>query len=493
MASPATPWKKDGPRISPSTRNNKDKPMPIVNRVSDLHADIAAWRQDIHAHPELLYDVFRTASVVEEKLRAFGCDEVVTGLGDTGVVGVIHGRLPATGAMQVIGLRADMDALPIEEDTGLPYQSTIPGKMHACGHDGHTAMLLGAARYLAETRNFAGTAIVIFQPAEEGGNGAERMIRHGLIERFGIQQVYGMHNRPGLPLGQFSIRTGPSMASTDRINIEIEGKGGHAARPHAAIDSLLVGTQLVGQLQSIVSRSVDPLESAVVSICEFHAGNAHNVIPQKVQLSGTVRTLKAEIRDLVEKRDARGGRWRREDDRRADRAQVSARGRPVLVNHDAQVDIAARVAAEIVGEQNVLVGVPPVMGGEDFAFMLQERPRRLHQCRQRRQRATASPGLQFQRRSLRVPAPRTGSSWWKARWRREGLEHGETCLAQSNPVILRCAAAGYAGCAFLLKDASQVNPTCDALARPSKGDGPGRASFEARPATQLRRKARTSG
>ncbi len=347
--------------------------MPIVNRVSDLHADIAAWRQDIHAHPELLYDVFRTASVVEEKLRAFGCDEVVTGLGDTGVVGVIHGRLPATGAMQVIGLRADMDALPIEEDTGLPYQSTIPGKMHACGHDGHTAMLLGAARYLAETRNFAGTAIVIFQPAEEGGNGAERMIRHGLIERFGIQQVYGMHNRPGLPLGQFSIRTGPSMASTDRINIEIEGKGGHAARPHAAIDSLLVGTQLVGQLQSIVSRSVDPLESAVVSICEFHAGNAHNVIPQKVQLSGTVRTLKAEIRDLVEKRmhEVVDGVAKMTGARIELRYQ---RETPVLVNHDAQVDIAARVAAEIVGEQNVLVGVPPVMGGEDFAFMLQERP-----------------------------------------------------------------------------------------------------------------------
>ena len=265
--------------------------MPIVNRVSDLHADIAAWRQDIHAHPELLYDVFRTSSVVADKLRAFGCDEVVTGLGDTGVVGVIRGRTPAKGEMRVIGLRADMDALPIEEDTGLPYQSTIAGKMHACGHDGHTAMLLGAARYLAETRNFAGTAIVIFQPAEEGGNGAEKMIKDGLIDRFGIEQVYGMHNRPGLPLGQFSIRTGPSMASTDRIIIEIEGKGGHAARPHNAIDSLLVGTQLVGQLQSIVSRSIDPLESAVVSICEFHAGNAHNVIPQKVKLSGTVRTL----------------------------------------------------------------------------------------------------------------------------------------------------------------------------------------------------------
>src|SRR6202034_745106 len=210
--------------------------MPIVNRVADLHAEITAWRRDIHANPELLYDVHRTAASVADKLKSFGCDEVVTGIGRTGVVGVIRGR---TAGSKAVGLRADMDALPIEEATGLPYKSTVPGKMHACGHDGHTAMLLGAAKYLAETRNFAGTAVVIFQPAEEGGAGAAAMIKDGLISRFGIEEVYGMHNYPGIPLGQFAIRTGPMMAAADHIEIELEGKGGHAARPHLAVDTIL--------------------------------------------------------------------------------------------------------------------------------------------------------------------------------------------------------------------------------------------------------------
>src|SRR3979490_3041273 len=200
--------------------------MPIVNRIAHLHGEITAWRHDIHAHPELLYDVHRTAASVAEKLKAFGCDEVVSGLGRTGVVGVIRGnRGEASG--KVIGLRADMDALPIEEATGLPYKSTVPGKMHACGHDGHTAMLLGAAKYLAETRNFDGTAVVIFQPAEEGGAGRKAMLKDGLMERFAIEEVYGMHNFPGLPTGEFSIRPGPMMAAADRLTIEIEGKGGH--------------------------------------------------------------------------------------------------------------------------------------------------------------------------------------------------------------------------------------------------------------------------
>ena len=244
--------------------------MPIVNRVADLHAEITAWRRDIHAHPELLYDVHRTAASVAEKLKAFGCDEVVTGVGRTGVVGVIHGR--KTGAKKSVGLRADMDALPIEEATDLPYKSTVPGKMHACGHDGHTAMLLGAAKYLAETRNFAGTAVVIFQPAEEGGAGARAMLRDGLLDRFGIEEVFGMHNYPGMPVGQFGIRSGPMMASTDTIAIDIEGVGGHAAWPHIGIDTILVGAQIVNQLQSIVSRNVDPLEAAVISICVFQGG-----------------------------------------------------------------------------------------------------------------------------------------------------------------------------------------------------------------------------
>ncbi|HTO67145.1 MAG TPA: amidohydrolase, partial [Bradyrhizobium sp.] len=238
--------------------------MPIVNRVADLHSDIQAWRRDIHQYPELLYDTLRTSSFVADRLREFGCDEVATGLGKTGVVGVIKGKKPAGhGDIKVIGLRADMDALPIEEATGLPYASKTPGLMHACGHDGHTAMLLGAARYLAETRNFSGDAVVIFQPAEEGGAGAKAMIDDGLMDRFGIDQVYGMHNGPGIPIGSFAIRPGPMMAATDSIDITIEGHGGHAARPHKCIDSVLVGAQIVNALQQVVARSLDPLDSAV--------------------------------------------------------------------------------------------------------------------------------------------------------------------------------------------------------------------------------------
>src|SRR5215210_8955468 len=219
--------------------------MPIVNRVADLQPDIQAWRRDIHQHPELLYDVHRTAAFVADRLREFGCDEVVTGIGKTGVVGVIRGRKAGNGDRKVIGLRADMDALPMDEQSDLPYKSTVPGKMHACGHDGHTAMLLGAAKYLAETRNFAGTAIVIFQPAEEGGGGGREMVKDGLMERFAVDEVYGMHNMPGIPVGHFAIRPGPMMAAADRFSLTIEGKGGHAARPHESVDPVLVGSQVV--------------------------------------------------------------------------------------------------------------------------------------------------------------------------------------------------------------------------------------------------------
>jgi amidohydrolase len=347
--------------------------MPIVNRVADLQPDIQAWRRDIHEHPELQYDVHRTAAFVADRLKEFGCDEVATGLGRTGVVGVIKGRKPpGSGDIRVIGLRADMDALPIEEATGLPHASKTPGKMHACGHDGHTAMLLGAARYLAETRNFAGDAVVIFQPAEEGGAGAAAMIKDGLFDRFPVDQVYGMHNGPGIPIGSFAIRPGPIMASTDAVNIHIEGRGGHAARPHISIDSVLVGAQLITALQSIVSRSVDPLESAVISICEFHAGNARNVIPQTAELKGTVRALTAEVRALVEKRvrDVVDGVARMTG------ARIDLnfeRGYPVVVNHAAQTDIAVEVARKVAGEGNVHE-MPPLMGGEDFAYMLERRP-----------------------------------------------------------------------------------------------------------------------
>ena len=346
--------------------------MPVINRVADLQPDIMAWRRHLHANPELMYDVHDTAAFVAERLREFGCDEVVTGLGRTGVVGVIKGGKPASGEVKVIGLRADMDALPIAEETNLPYASKTPGKMHACGHDGHTAMLLGAARYLAETRNFAGDAVMIFQPAEEGGAGADAMIRDGLMDRFGIDQVYGMHNGPGLPVGAFALRTGPIMAATDSIDIRIEGIGGHAARPHKCIDSVLVGAQLVAALQSIVSRSVDPLEAAVVSVCEFHAGNARNVIPQVADLKGTVRTLTPEVRDLVEKRirDVIAG-VAQQTGARID--LVYERGYPVVVNHPAETEVATRIAGEVAGAANVH-NVPPMMGAEDFAYMLEARP-----------------------------------------------------------------------------------------------------------------------
>ena len=346
--------------------------MPIVNRVADLQPDIQAWRRDIHQHPELLYDVHRTAAFVADRLREFGCDEVVTGIGKTGVVGVIKGKKPANGGLKVIGLRADMDALPIEEETNLPYASKTSGKMHACGHDGHTAMLLGAARYLAETRNFAGTAVVIFQPAEEGGAGAAAMIKDGLMDRFGIEQVYGMHNGPGIPIGQFAIRTGPIMAATDAVDIKIEGLGGHAARPHKCIDSVLVGAQVIAGLQSIVSRTVDPLESAVISICEFHAGNARNVIPQTAELRGTIRTLTEEVRSLVEQRVREVVKGVAQMTG-AKIDLVYERGYPVTVNHAAQTEVATRVAREVGGE-GAVGETPPMMGAEDFAYMLEARP-----------------------------------------------------------------------------------------------------------------------
>ncbi|MBM3529525.1 MAG: amidohydrolase [Alphaproteobacteria bacterium] len=345
--------------------------MPIVNRVADLHPEIAEWRRDIHRHPELMFDVDRTAGVVAEKLKAFGCDQVVAGIGRTGVVGVIKGKRGQ--ATRTIGLRADMDALPIKEETGAPYQSTVPGKMHACGHDGHTAMLLGAAKYLAETRNFSGTAVVIFQPAEEGGGGAREMVKEGLMDRFAIEEVYGMHNYPGFPVGDFAIRPGPMMAAADRIYIDLEGLGGHAARPHTCVDTVLVGAQLINQIQSIVARNVDPLESSVITITQFHAGTADNIIPQTAQLRGTARSLTPETRDLVEKRlrEVVEGTAKLYG---AKATLTYKRDYPVTRNHDKQTAFAASIAAEVVGKDRVDTAAPPVMGAEDFSFMLEARP-----------------------------------------------------------------------------------------------------------------------
>ncbi|MFZ3360848.1 MAG: M20 aminoacylase family protein [Xanthobacteraceae bacterium] len=344
--------------------------MPIVNRVADLHGEIKEWRRDFHAHPELRYDVHRTAASVADKLKSFGCDEVVPGIGRTGVVGVIRGRKPGN---KVVGMRADMDALPLEEETGLPYKSTVPGKMHACGHDGHTAMLLGAAKYLAETRNFAGTAVVIFQPAEEGGAGAAAMIKDGLISRFGIEEVYGMHNYPGLPVGTFAIRSGPIMAAADHIEIALEGKGGHAARPHLAVDTILVGAQIINQLQSIVARNVNPLESAVVSICMFQAGHTDNVIPQHAKLLGTARSLIPAVRELLRKRIAEVIEGTAQLYGATAKITYTT-GYPVVVNHARETAFAADIAGEIAGPERVDTAVPPLMGAEDFAYMLNERP-----------------------------------------------------------------------------------------------------------------------
>jgi hippurate hydrolase len=348
--------------------------MPVVNRLAALHHEIAAWRHDLHAHPELLYDVHRTAASVAEKLKAFGCDEVVTGLGRTGVVGVIRGnKSGGPGPAKVIGLRADMDALPIMEATDLPYKSTVPGKMHACGHDGHTAMLLGAARYLAETRNFAGNAVVIFQPAEEGGGGGREMVQDGLMDRFGIEQVYGMHNYPGLAVGQFAIRPGPLMAAADRLTIDIEGRGGHAARPHFSIDTVMVGAQIVSQIQSIVARNVDPLQAAVISICMFQAGSTDNVIPQTALLRGTARSLSPQVQDVLEKRlhEIVEGTARMHG---AKAKLTYKRDYPVTCNHERETAFAAAVASEVVGSERVDIDVAPVMGAEDFSFMLNARP-----------------------------------------------------------------------------------------------------------------------
>jgi amidohydrolase len=344
--------------------------MPIVDRIAAMQGEVAAWRRDIHAHPEILFDVHRTAASVADKLKAFGCDEVVTGIGKTGVVGVIRGR--GEGG-KVIGLRADMDALPMDEQTNLSYRSTNPGKMHACGHDGHTAMLLGAAKYLAETRNFTGTAVVIFQPAEEGGGGGREMVNDGMMDRFGIQEVYGMHNMPGLPLGQFAIRTGPLLAAADRIVIEIEGLGTHAAKPHQGIDPVLIGAQIVSQTQSIVSRSVDPIKSGLISICQFHAGSADNVIPQSATLRGTARSLLPEVRDTLENRL----REIVENTAKAYGAKATLtynRHYPVTSNHERQTEFAVAVAGDVVGREHVDANTPPLMGGEDFSFMLLARP-----------------------------------------------------------------------------------------------------------------------
>ena len=344
--------------------------MPIKNRFAEMHAEITGWRRHLHQYPELMFDVHETAKFVEDKLRSFGITDITTGIGRTGVVAVIEGR--NTGSGRTIGLRADMDALPITEATGLDYASKNPGKMHACGHDGHTAILLGAAQYLVETRNFDGRVVLILQPAEEGGGGGREMCRDGLMERWGIDEVYGLHNMPGAEVGSFHIRAGAMLAATDEFDITITGQGGHAAAPHEAIDPNLAAAHVIVALQSIASRNVDPLKQVVVSVCVLRSdSDAFNIIPHRVTLKGTVRTLDAGVRDLAEKRlgeivsltaQAHGCT--------ADIAYL--RGYPATVNHEDQTDYAADAAEAVT--PGVERNTPPIMAGEDFSFMLEERP-----------------------------------------------------------------------------------------------------------------------
>jgi hippurate hydrolase len=344
--------------------------MPVLNRAAELQAEVTDWRRRLHQEPELNFDVYKTADFVTAKLKQFGCDEVATGIGRTGVVGVIRGR---QGDGETIGLRADMDALPIREATGKPYASATPGVMHACGHDGHTAMLLGAAKYLAETRNFAGSVAVIFQPAEEGGGGGNEMVKDGMMERFGIDRVFGMHNMPGLPIGHFAIRPGPIMASTAEFTIKVKGKGGHAAMPHRTIDPIVIASHLVNAFQTIASRSADPIESVVVTVTKFHAGDAYNVIPEDAELAGTVRTLKKDVTALAERRM----RAICEGVAHAHGASVDLHFQanyPVTVNDPEQTEFAGDVAAIVAGNANVAREMPPLMGGEDFSYMLEARP-----------------------------------------------------------------------------------------------------------------------
>jgi hippurate hydrolase len=343
--------------------------MAIINRIGEFHQDMAEWRRDLHEHPELGFEEQRTSAIVAGKLKAFGFDEVHTGIAKTGVVGVLR----AGGGSSTIGLRADMDALPISEASGVAHASRTPGKMHACGHDGHTTMLLGAARYLAETRNFDGTVYLIFQPAEEMLGGGRVMLEEGLLDRFPMTRLFGLHNWPGMPVGTFSVRPGPMMAAADRFTLTLQGQGGHGAMPHITRDPLPAAAQIVLALQTIVARNVDPVKQAVVSVTQIHGGDAYNVIPQTALIAGTCRSFAPEVRDLIERRVGAiahgvGEALQIEVDVRYER------GYPPTVNSEVETDLAADVAAEVVGDDRVDRATPPVMGAEDFAYMLEQRP-----------------------------------------------------------------------------------------------------------------------
>ena len=344
--------------------------MTLSNSLQADHSDIAGWRQALHQIPELCYREVKTSAFVAEKLRELGVDEIHEGLGKTGLVAVIRGRRPSTKA---IGLRADMDGLPITELRELAYKSQHPGQMHACGHDGHTAMLLGAAKHLVETRNFAGSVYLIFQPAEEGGAGARAMMRAGLFERFPCDEVYGMHNLPGLPLGHFAIRPGGIMASPDSFDIKIKGHGGHAALPHQSQDPIYIASLMIQALQGLVSRELDPLQPAVLSLTQIQAGNSHNIIPDTAHVGGTLRTLDEEVRTGMEMRLTQVAQGLAQV--YGAQAEVRyTRTYPVTVNHARETTLAGDAAAAVVGEEQVDRACEPLMGGEDFAYMLEAVP-----------------------------------------------------------------------------------------------------------------------
>ncbi len=381
--------------------------MPVHNRIADFHAEMTAWRRDFHEHPELAFEEVRTSRVVAEKLREFGCDEVITGIAKTGVVGVIRGNNAASG--RAIGLRADMDALPILEETGAPYASKTPGKMHACGHDGHTTMLLGAAKYLAETRNFDGTVYVIFQPAEENFGGGEVMVKEGLFERFPMERVFGLHNWPSIPAGIFVWREGPVMAAVANLEVTITGKGAHGAMPHNGNDPIVIAAAMVQALQSIVARNVEPVDAGVITIAHINGGHTYNVIPETVTMLGTARWFAPEIGDLLEKRflETVAGIAA------AFGAQAEAkfiRLYPATINEVESVHIAADAARAVQGEARVLPMPKPTMGGEDFSFMLNAKDGAYLMLGGGRGEQDASlhhPNYDFNDEILPV-----GASWW---------------------------------------------------------------------------------
>jgi hippurate hydrolase len=343
--------------------------MPVINRIAEWQDELTAWRRHLHAHPELGFEELETSAFVAAKLREVGVDEVHTGLAGTGVVGVVR----SGDASRSIALRADMDALPIHEQSGLPHASTRPGRMHACGHDGHTTMLLGAARYLAETRRFDGTVYLVFQPAEEGHGGGRRMVEEGLLERFPAQEIYGLHNWPQLPVGSFAMCNGPAMAAADQFSIELTGVGCHAAMPHLGKDPIVAAALLVQAAGSIVARQIDPLDNAVVSITKIEGGDTYNVVPAAVTMLGTVRSFRPATQDFIERRlgEVVAGIAAAQG---LDGRLTYRRGYPPTVNHPREAALGADAAAEIAGEAQVDRAPAPSMGAEDFAYMLQRRP-----------------------------------------------------------------------------------------------------------------------